>query len=400
MPNRFSLTGSTSKRGLAALVLLLTAANPAALPAAPGTHSETTALPPGALDEIDAFARGVISRREAPGLAVGIAHRGKLVFSRGYGMANLETGTPVLPDTIFNIFSVTKSFTAAAVMQLAERNRLRLDDPISRYFADFSRGDEVTIRQLLSHTSGLKDYAGSSAALAKTDAKPDELVALIARLNSTFAFDPGTRSQYSNSNFVLLGRIIEIVSGVSYSQYLTDNIFAPARLERTAVDRNQDVVRGRATGYAANPGPLVHFENHYLDVSMPFAAGAIRSNVSDLAKWFTAFFDGRIVSLTSVKAMTTIPARLNNGRLAGDVPANPAVAPGSAGYYGLGIRSYQLHGHSAIGPSGSWAHFSAKVTNYPQDRLLIVVLANVGGKAGEIEEAIAKILFHRVGNRS
>ena len=383
----------------AALILVLaapaSAAPPAPVPVNGHTEADTRALPPPALAEVDAFLREAVGRWGVPGLAVGIAHRGKLVFSKGYGLANLETGTPVTPETVFNIFSVTKTFTAAAVMQLVERKRLKLKDSVSRYLPDFPRGDEITIRQLLSHTSGLNDYSGSLPNAGRVGATPDELVALVANANKKFAFEPGTRWQYSNSNFVLLGRIIEIVGRASYRDYLARNVFEPAGLEHTAVDRNDDVVVGRATGYVARPGAPSGYENHYFDISLPFAAGAMRSNVPDLAKWFAAFFDGRIVSRSSVEAMSTTPARLKDGKLAGDAPADPSIAPGAAGYYGLGIRAYELDGHRAIGPGGSWNHFSAKVTNYPDDQVLIIVLANIGGQASQIEQGVAKIMLRR-----
>ncbi|MDC0666409.1 serine hydrolase domain-containing protein [Nannocystis radixulma] len=352
-----------------------------------GTALAARAIPPGpaALERLDAAARRVVADGEVPGLAVGLVRQGRLVFTRGYGLADLEQGIPVTPDTVFRIFSVTKIFTAAAVMQLVERGQLGLDDPLARFVPEFPRAHEITIGQLLSHISGIHDYAGSSRVLEQAGATPDELVRHIAAQPVLFDFAPQTRWSYSNSNYVLLGLIVERVSGRPYHEYLAAHVFPPAGLVRTRVDNGIDLVPGRASGYVPDPrrrGAFVH--GPHLDMSSVYAAGALLSTVPELAAWFTAFFAGRIVGRRAVEKMLA-PARLRDGSVAGP--------PGTAAFYGLGLRSYCLDGQRAIGPGGSFSTFSAKVTYYPETELVLVVLTNTGGKAAELEERLARILF-------
>ncbi|PCC68147.1 CubicO group peptidase, beta-lactamase class C family [Nannocystis exedens] len=362
----------------------------AASPEPPPECASTAAPHPfhlasAALERLDAAARRAVADGEVPGLAVGVVRQGRLVFSRGFGSADLEQGTRITPDTVFRIFSVTKVFTAAAIMQLVERGQLGLDDPLARFLPAFPRADEVTVRHLLSHSSGIHEYAGSSPVLERMGATPEDLVRHIAAQPVPFDFAPGTRWSYSNSNYVLLGLIVERVTGRSYGEYLAAHVFSPAGLGRTRVDDGIDLVRGRASGYVpalGRRGAFVH--GPPLDMSFVYAAGALLSTVPELSAWFTAFFDGRIVSPRTVASMLA-PARLRDGSIAGP--------PGEAAFYGLGIRSYCLDGQRAIGPSGSFSSFSAKVTYYPRAELMLIVLTNTGGKAAELEERFARTIF-------
>jgi CubicO group peptidase (beta-lactamase class C family) len=305
------------------------------------------------LRAVEAVAREAVASGETPGLAVGLVSSGRLVLCKGYGKANLELGTLVTPDTVFNVFSVTKTFTASGIMQLVERGHMALDDPISRYLPAFP-GGAVTVRQLLNHTSGIHDYVDAYPQLPLLGATPDQLVSeYISRQTPIFAFEPGTMYLYSNSNYVLLGKVIEGVSGRPYRDFIAQSVFPRAGLRSTAVDRNEDVVPRRASGYVPRPGSPGGFGNAYLREMLA-------------------------------------PSRLKDGRLSGDAPWDKSLRPGSFGNYGLGIRSYSLDGHRVTGPGGTWSHFSSKVSYYLDDDLLIVVLANTGGRAAPIEERIAR----------
>ncbi len=327
--------------------------------------------------KIDSLAAAAVRSGEAPGVAVGVVRHGQLVFQKEYGYSNLELGTPLTGSSVFRIFSVTKAFTAAAIIQLAERNQLSLDDSLSKFLPGFPRGREVTVRQLLTHTSGIRDYADAADTLTRVGTSPAGLVAFIANQGSLYEFAPGTSFSYSNSNYVLLGFIIEKVSGSSFSDYLQRHVFPPARLTHTQVDQASDLVPARVSGYVPRGDSAGAFLNGpYIDMSAVYAAGAIRSTVPDLASWFSALFEGRVISAAGVTQMMT-PS-----------PRSPAAVS-----YGLGLRSYKLLGHRVTGPGGSFASFSSKVSYYIDDDLMLIVLTNVGDRAAQIEERLARALL-------
>ncbi|HEX2693423.1 MAG TPA: serine hydrolase domain-containing protein [Gemmatimonadaceae bacterium] len=341
---------------------------------------------------IDSAARQIVASGQSPGLAVGIVRNASLIFNKGYGKSNLELETPVTPSTVFPIFSITKTFTAAAILKMAERGQLNIDDKLTRFFPDFPRGNEVTLRNLLNHTSGIHDFAAPDFPLNTLGATPEALVDYIAHQQPLYNFDPGTKWEYSNSNYVLLGKIIEKISGKSYRDYMAQNVFEKLGLSNTAVDRNIDVVRERASGYMPDRSSPGHFINGiYQDMSIPYAAGAIRSTVHDLAAWFIALFGGQVVSASSLRQLVT-PARVRDGRFAGDVLANNG-APGSWGYYGLGMETYSLAGHCLRGHGGSFPSFNAIAYNYPADGVMIFVFSNTGRVATQMATKIAKVLF-------
>jgi CubicO group peptidase (beta-lactamase class C family) len=302
---------------------------------------------------------------------------GKIIYAKGFGLANLETGTKVTPDSVFMIGSITKQFTAAAIMVLAEQGKLTVDDPISRYFPDFPRGQEVTIRQLLTHTSGVRTIMMPGAPPTPEQAlklrTTADVVALIRGLPDLYDFQPGTSFEYSNSNYWLLGAIVEKVSGVSLGDFLKRNIFDRAGMTATSMDERTEVVPNRVSGYGRAPGSSV-FTNPrpaLLNVSGGGAAG-LHSTVGDLLRWQDALLAGRIVSPESVKAMTT-PATLNNG----------APLPPDAPACGFGFLLGEENGHAFITHGGgSTGGFNANMKAYPNDNVAFVVLTNISPAAG------------------
>jgi CubicO group peptidase (beta-lactamase class C family) len=343
------------------------------------------------LASIDALARQMVDARQVPGLSVAIVRGTRIAFERGYGHANLETRSPAAAETVYPIYSATKTFTAGAVMRLAESGRLSLDDPLSRFFPKFPRAREVTVRQLLDHTSGIRDYAAPDFPYNASGITSEALVDYIARQPRLFDFAPGTAWKYSNSNYALLGRIIEQVSGLPYGRYMAEQVFPLANLQRTAMDRNAEVVEGRAQGYMPDPASVSGFRNGiYVDMSVPFAAGGLRSTAGDLARWFAALFEGKIVNQASLAQMTTA-AKVRDGRLAGD--AVHEGKPGSFGYYGLGLEIRTVAGHKAVGHGGTFPSFNSIVRSYPDDGFMIVVLANSGAAASIMESRAARLIL-------
>ena len=384
-------------RKFIAAALLLAAPTGAAQqkPAPPADCAADEVVNCAALAAVDAAAQQMVTTGQAAGLAVGVVRGGRLVFNRGYGKANLELNVPVTTETVFPIFSITKTYTAAAIMQMAERGQLKLEDPLSKYFPGFPRGGEVSLRQLLNHTSGIHDYAAPDFPLNTVGATSDELTKYIATQKVAFNFDPGTRWSYSNANYALLGKIIEKVSGKSYREYMAENIFSKLGLKNTAVDRNRDVVPNRASGYMLD-GLYGRFVNGiYIDMSIPYAAGAIRSNVEDVADFFAALFDGRVVSTASLREMTT-PARLKDGRLATDFAISPATKePYKAAPHGLGLTVGETpEGGRLIFSGGSFPSFTSDIRYYPDRGVTVIALANTGSQAsGKLVSRISRILF-------
>lgn len=221
------------------------------------------------------------------------------MLQKGYGLANQAAGTPNTPDTKFRIGSLTKQFTAALVMKLVEQGQLKLDGRVGDYLPDYpsAAGRALTLHQLLSHTAGLPEYLAlpGFAAIATTSQTPTQLVALFAGQPLDFA--PGSQYQYSNSNYILLGAIIEKVTGKSYAQAFDSQIARPARLRATAYAPTEPTDPRRAAGYIATPNglqpaPPIH-------MSVPYAAGSITSTVTDLYRWNQALLGTSVLSAAS-----------------------------------------------------------------------------------------------------
>lgn len=344
---------------------------------------------------VDAFARNVLEEAQAPGLSIGIARGGETLLVRGYGLANLEHQVPVTGDTVFRIGSVTKQFTGAAILLLAEDGRLNLDDTLDQYFPDFPRADEVTVRQLLQHTSGISNYtsfegfADTTAPLVHDEAR---MLAYIASADPLYDFDPGTGWNYSNSGYMLLDYIAERAAGQPLADFLKARIFDPLGMDDTRMDDAAEIVPGRAQGYDAAPDTDAGFTNAgYLSLSVAAGAGAIRSTPQDLIVWTHALLKGDVVSPNSLALMLE-PARLNDGSLAREFLEDPHPAIANMDY-GLGIMTGERHGHSFIGHGGSIPGFNASLIHYPDQEITIVLLVNTIGPAARGAPVLAEAVF-------
>jgi len=312
----------------------------------------------------------------AAGGAVAVMRGGEVVFSRGYGMANLETGTPVSPDTVFRIGSLTKQFTAAAILLLCEDGLISLDDPVARHLPRFDQQDSTTIRQLLNHTAGLVDYPDRAGFREREMWLPlttGQLVDYVLSAAPLHEFEPGSRWSYSSSNYVVAGAVVEAVSGQPLGAFLEARIFGPLGMANTALDDPRAVVSGRATGYdrarVEEPGFL---NARAISMSAPFAAGAMRSTMPDLLRWSHALTHGRVLEPESYREMTT-PARLSDGS-----PAY-ALAPDGTRHpisYGLGLATPDGPGPVRLGHDGAIDGFTALVTTYLDQDLTLAVAVN------------------------
>ncbi|HEV2594492.1 MAG TPA: serine hydrolase domain-containing protein [Sphingomicrobium sp.] len=363
-------------------------------------HAAPPQLTPEIQAKIDAAAKQFVDSGRVAGVSVAVLRKGGLIFANGYGRANLELAAPVTARTVFRIGSLSKQFTAAGVLLLAEQGKLNTDDKLSLYLPDFPRANEVTLRDLLNHTSGIHNFTESPLIerISKTGVTVKDLVADIAAQSPLYDFDPGTGWWYSNSNYALLGAVIEKVSGKNWGAFLKAQIFDRLGMGDTAADNARDVVPARASGYSLAEGASGQFRNaEFTDMSVPYAAGALRSTVVDMARWNAALFGGRVLKAESLKEMLA-PGRLRNGaenQTAIAWPGGKSFAPPSGyvpGPYAFGLSHFSRNGRRIIGHDGSIAGFDCVMQTYVDEGLTIIVLTNTNGAAHPLEAKLAKIL--------
>ena len=329
---------------------------------------ETT--PRGRSDErllagrIDSIASRAV-RDGQPAVSVAVARGGTVLLAKGYGFADVTAGVRARASTVYRIGSVTKQFTAAAVMDLADRGQLSVDDEVSRFLPDYpTRGHRLTLRHLLTHTSGIKSFTDLPEfdPISRRPASRDEVLALFA---GSFEFPPGQQWAYSNSNYYLLGLVIEAASGVPYERYLAERIFGPLDMRDTAYCPDEPTGRNQAKGYELGfedrpmPPPPVNMQH-------PFAAGALCSSVEDLVTWNGAFHGRRFLSDESYRLMTT-PVSLDGG----------ATFP-----YGFGLALGAPDGSPMISHEGGIPGFASVLAYFPTEDLTVAALVNSSSDKG------------------
>jgi CubicO group peptidase (beta-lactamase class C family) len=249
-------------------------------------------------------------KADEPGASVIVVRDGKVILHKGYGRANMELGVPIEPDMVFRTGSITKQFTAVAVLMLAEQGKLSLEDDVTKFFPDYpTKGQKITIEHLLTHTSGIKSYTSIPEwiPLWRKDMTTSEMIALFKDKPMDFA--PGERYAYNNSAYFLLGAIIEKLSGQTYADFIEKNIFAPLGMKHSYYDDTARIIARRVAGYSKGKDGFVNAA--YLSTSQPYAAGSLCSTVGDLVAWANKLSSGAIVSPASYREMTT-PVKLHN----------------------------------------------------------------------------------------
>jgi CubicO group peptidase (beta-lactamase class C family) len=324
-----------------------------------------------AADSAGDFVNGFLKKRQIPGCAVMVRHEGKVVLSEGYGIANLEHGIRVTPQTVFQSGSMGKQFTAMAVMMLVEEGKLSLDDRVSRHLSVPSKWARITIRHLLTHTSGLGDYP-EDFSLQKNYTE-DELLKMIAA--QPLGFGPGEKWNYSNLGYVTLGILIHKVSGAFYGELLQQRIFGPLEMKNTRIINEADIIPNRAAGYVLKEGVLKNQEWVAPAVNTT-ADGSLYFTIEDIAKWDEALEAKKLLSPAGFEQMWT-PVKLNDGS--------------SAPYgFGWGIRKTDS-GRTVLEHSGAWQGFAANIARYPEDRLTVAILCNrAGADAAYIAKKVAE----------
>jgi CubicO group peptidase (beta-lactamase class C family) len=300
-----------------------------------------------------------------------VARDAKTILIRSYGLSNIELSVPVTSESVFKLASMTKPFTATAIMMLVEEGKIALDEPIARYLPDLpAHWRAVTVRQALSHTSGLTDYLRaprwSWESSWRLNLTPKEVVQFASEAPLDFA--PGTRIRYSNTGYYLVGLLIERVSGKSYAQFLKERIFQPLQMASTRRDTTTEIVPHRVSGYVLN-GSLQNAE--YTSETWAYSEGGIISTIQDLAKWEAAISTDKLLKQPSLRQMWT-PTKLHSGKLAviGDNGA------GKPNYYGLGWYISEHRGHRVLLHPGDKPGFSSTITHFEDDHLAVILLCN------------------------
>jgi CubicO group peptidase (beta-lactamase class C family) len=329
-------------------------------------------------DKVDRAVKELMRTNPIPGVALEVIRDGKCIKRTGYGYGNLEWKTKVTPETVFEIGSCTKQFTAAGVMLLVQDGKVKLDDPVSVYLKDTPPSwKNITVRNLLTHTSGIPNYTvldGFELRRHLTQA------GFIKQIGSyPLDFQPGDGWKYCNSAFNLAAYIIENVSGSNYWDYMHDRIFGPLGMTSTTNRVPINVIPLRASGYETDKtGKYINRDYDLTDLS---GAGAIISTVDDLAKWNASLDNKKLLTEASEEEIWT-PVKLNNGKTHA---------------YGFGWFLSPLEGHENIGHSGSTSGFSASIQRFPKDGLAVIVLTNSNedGVATKIAKAVALLYLKK-----
>lgn len=299
-------------------------------------------------------------RSIAPGCAVLIAKKGEVIYKKAFGIANLELNVPMRTEMVFRIGSVTKQYTAIAILKLMEEGKISLRDSVQHYIKSVPyKGHTITIKNLLTHTSGIKGYDGLDFHIPnaiRIDFSPKQWIDSLANLPLDFI--PGTKFNYSNSNYLMLGYIIEQVSGKSYKNYLAENIFKPAGLSATYYDSPLMIIMNRADGYIKDS--LTFRNADYISMSHVYSTGALVSTIADLYKWHTALHTYKIVKKETLEKAFT-PFRLSDG---------------SQSQYGYGWFIMNIQGSQSIGHGGAIDGFRSMEIYFPEQDLFIVALFN------------------------
>jgi CubicO group peptidase (beta-lactamase class C family) len=311
----------------------------------------------------DSIFQASIDSAQIAGAAILVFQKGKILLNNSYGYASLELGTPMPSDGVFDIGSVTKQFTAAAILKLVEANKLSLDDDFTEYLPFDTKGRKVTIAQLLDHTSGMEADMGEEVEffdMLTNQGLPHNAIVKMFKPKD-FMFEPGEALIYNNNAYSYLGLIIEKVTGQSYEDYLKETFFKPLGMNSTSFGSNIEVTKNKVDGYRYDS--LGIQQKNYLNYNLPYSAGSLSSNTQDLLIWMKALHQGKILSAASYQSMIT-PRQLNDG---------------SKLQYAKALVNYSDFGNDKIGHTGGFSGFMTDTRYYPEEDLYIICLVNTSG---------------------
>lgn len=314
---------------------------------------------------------------DEPGVAVIVTQAGEVIYRKGYGIANLELGVSIEPDMVFRLGSISKQFTAVAALMLMEQGKLGLDDPITKFLPDYPTHDHlITVEHLLTHTAGIQNYTVMPewSSVQRKDFTVQQLIDFFKYQPMQFA--PGKRWSYNNSGYILLGAIIEKVSGLTYEQFVQQNIFDALGMKQSYYDVPQRIIPRRAYGYQKGSDGYLNAE--YWSMTQAYAAGALASTVDDLAIWDAALYTNKLVTQSTLERAFT-PYKLVNG------------------YYGYGWFITDYAEHRIVEHGGGIPGFAAHAIRMPDERIFVAVLSNNDDKGLMVEPVTVKIATLTIG---
>tara|TARA_R110000868_G_scaffold121034_3_gene321129 strand:+ start:23746 stop:25401 length:1656 start_codon:yes stop_codon:yes gene_type:complete len=300
---------------------------------------------------------------DGPGVSFLIAKDGKPIYQKAFGMANLELKVPLNKNNVFEIGSITKQFTAVAILMLEEQGKLKIEDEITKYIPDYpTNGKIITIHHLLNHTSGIKSYTDMPGflGLARTDMSPKELIEVFK--NEPMDFEPGEKFQYNNSGYILLGHIIEIISEQSYADFIEKNIFKELGMTSSSYGSMKKLVLNRASGYSENENDYANAD--YLSLTLPYAAGSIMSTTTDLLLWQNSLNNNKLIKNESYEKAIH-GSTLNNGEHIS---------------YGYGLIESNINGSPSIQHGGGIFGYTTMGIYFPEEKIFVSGLTNCNCK--------------------
>ena len=326
--------------------------------------------------KIDSLLSNLFKDKNGPGGAFLIAKGGQPIYQKAFGKANIELGVAMNTQNIFQLGSITKQFTAIAILMLEEANKLSTQDPISKYIPDYPSGDQITIHHLLSHTSGIKDFTKmkSISQIAQKDLSPKELVDFFK--NEPVDFLPGEKFEYNNSGYAILGYIIELTTQDTYEHYIQKNIFAKAGMTSSRYASDVAIIKNRAYGYQQKNNQYVNKTR--ISFNIPYASGALMSTQGDMLKWQNALNQNTLLKASSrQKAFTAY--QLNNG---------------TSINYGYGWHISQINGYPSREHGGSVFGFKTMGVYLPQQDIYVIGLSNCDcNSPTQVTRDIAKLIL-------
>lgn len=335
-----------------------------------------TASSLGAQDVNYDEALGDLLASDGPGGVAIVVKRGEIVYHKAYGKASIELDVPMKTDNVFRIGSITKQFTASAILKLVEEGKISLDDEITKFLPDYpTQGHKITVHHLLNHTSGIKSYTNLEKWDSQThrrDFTPQEMVDFFKEEPMEFA--PGEKHNYNNSGYFLLGYIIEKASGMTYEEYIETKLFAPLGMKNSYYGHPEEIVANRANGYT--PGENGYTNAAYVSMTQPYGAGSLLSTVEDLSTWYHAVVAGKVISEANL-AKALEPTVLNDG---------------STEDYGYGWGIFDVKASKAFGHGGGIHGFLTASTFIPEEGVFVAVFSNCNcNDPGDLAKMLAEM---------
>jgi CubicO group peptidase (beta-lactamase class C family) len=301
-------------------------------------------------------------KADTPGATALVYKDGEVLYRKAFGMANMELEVPMKPENVFELGSITKQFTSVSILMLMEQGKLSLEDEITKYLPDYpTQGKKITIHHLLNHTSGIKSYTDMEnfMSITRMDKSPKEIIDVFK--DQPMDFDPGEQWHYNNSGYIVLGYIIEEVSGKTYADFISENIFLPLKMNNSYYGSKSTLIMNRASGYMPIEGGIKNAD--YLSMSLPYAAGSLMSNVDDMLLWHKGVHNNSLISAES-KAKAFTNTTLNNGK--------PT-------HYGYGWQVDEINGTVSIEHGGGIFGYITHGIYIPSENVYVIILTNTNG---------------------